>query len=330
MKSIFLKKFFVPLLLLLLSHSICGHENLLCNKAAKMSVNLAYYQSWAVWRNNCGIVQPENIDIKGMGYTHLVYAFASIAKDFTVQGWKGVDSEELPRMKRMNALKNTHPGLKTLIGVGGWTHNDKDSELCWRFSDAAATAANRRTFANSVLKFLKRHNFDGIDFDWEYPADKDRCGRDEDKTNYALLVETVRQKLDSDKPGYLLTMAVPINTERLMAGYNLPSLARDLDFFNVMAYDIAGYWCDLVGSHSDMRHIRDVIPYFLSEGVPSSSIVLGLGAFGRTFSLSNKKCTDVGCPFNGCKLLLLFHLDWVIFAPLFVLSLAEHSYSTLP
>ena len=69
-----------------------------------------------------------------------------------------------------------------------------------------------------------------------------------------------------------------------------------------MTYDIAGYWNDKVGSHTDMRHIREVIPYIYSEGISSSSLVIGLGAYGRTFSLTDTSCTDIGCPFKGGKL----------------------------
>ena len=97
-------------------------------------------------------------------------------------------------------------------------------------------------------------------------------------------------------------MAVPATITSLDRGYNLPSLAHTLDFINIMTYDLSGHWSDVVGSHTDMRHIREIIPYFLSQGVPSSSLVIGLGAYGRTFSLSDRSCTDIGCHFNGGKL----------------------------
>jgi len=271
-----------------------------CDLDAKMSVNVGYYQSWAVWRDGCSIVQPEDIDIVGMGYTHLIYAFASISSSLTIEAWQGAASEEIPRMQRMNALKASYPGLKTLIGVGGWSHNDP-GVLCNRFSAVSASDSTRQDFANSVVAFLKDNNFDGIDFDWEYPADTERCGVPEDKENYALLVQAVREALDADSNGYLVTMAVPVSIPRLEEGYNLPSLKQDLDWFNVMTYDIAGSWSSEVGSHTDMRHIREVMPHFLNEGVPSTSLVFGLGAYGRTFSLTNTDCIDIGCPFNGAR-----------------------------
>ncbi|KAH3871502.1 hypothetical protein DPMN_034705 [Dreissena polymorpha] len=48
------------------------------------------------------------------------------------------------------------------------------------------TGATRQYFINSTLHFLRQHNFDGIDIDWEYPAR--RGGRPEDRNNLALLL----------------------------------------------------------------------------------------------------------------------------------------------
>ena len=125
-----------------------------CDVSKKMSANVGYYQSWAVWRNGCNVVHPKDIDVEGMGYNHLIYSFASISASLTIEPWNGAEYEEVPRMLEMNALKETYPHLKTLIGVGGWTHNDP-GKFCSRFSDVSSTPNRRQVFANSVIDFLE-------------------------------------------------------------------------------------------------------------------------------------------------------------------------------
>lgn len=67
----------------------------------------------------------------------------------------------------------------------------------------------RRKFIETVIQFIKKYNFDGLDLDWEYP----KCwqvncdaGPTEDKENFAAFVEELSKAF---KPrGWLLSSAV--------------------------------------------------------------------------------------------------------------------------
>lgn len=131
----------------------------LCIPEKRMAVNLGYYESWATYRApGCNNLQPDGIDVEGMGYTHLVYAFAAVGENWEIEAYNGENSEEFPKIQRMNSLKEIHPQLVTLIGVGGWTHNDP-GRYCNRFRDVSATPERRQIFADSVLNFCRTVSF---------------------------------------------------------------------------------------------------------------------------------------------------------------------------
>lgn len=56
-------------------------------------------------------------------------------------------------------------GLKILCSVGGWTNSAAD-----HWSRMMSTKSSRQVFIDSVVAFLKKYNFDGLDVDYEYPA----------------------------------------------------------------------------------------------------------------------------------------------------------------
>ena len=95
-------------------------------------------------------------------YSHVVYSFASIDSSYRLEAWDGTFQNEVPLYKEFNTVKQRHPGIKTMIAVGGWSHNDP-GPMQKRFSEMAGSKTNRQTFAKSVVQFLRTYGFDGLD-----------------------------------------------------------------------------------------------------------------------------------------------------------------------
>lgn len=75
----------------------------------------------------------------------------------------------------------------------------------------------REAFVDSVARYLMQYEFDGLDFDWEYPSQ--RGGIAEDKENFGLLVKKIKETIG--KWDLLLTIAVPISTAIAEAAYDM-------------------------------------------------------------------------------------------------------------
>ena len=64
----------------------------------------------------------------------------------------------------MTDLKIHHQHLKVTLAIGGWNEGSE------KFSTMTESVTSREVFVDSVVAFLKKHKFDGLDIDWEYPG----------------------------------------------------------------------------------------------------------------------------------------------------------------
>lgn len=199
-------------------------------------------------------------------------------------------------LKQLWKLKDKNPSLKTMISVGGWTWSN-------RFSDVAATAATREVFANSSVDFIRKYKMDGVDLDWEYPVSGGLAGnsyRPEDKQNYILLLQKIREKLNAagaaDGKTYLLTIASGAGPTYIQNN-NLSGIAAVVDWINIMTYDFNGSWNPTTGHNAPLYYdpaaassgltepanynIDKAVTSYLSAGVPANKLVLGMPFYGR-------------------------------------------------
>lgn len=101
-------------------------------------------------------------------YTHINFAFAYIDPDTFQMAPMAPDVAAL--YQDVTALKQSQPDLQVWISIGGWSFNDEDQPTHSTFSDLAASESAQREFFASLITFLIRNGFDGVDIDWYFPS----------------------------------------------------------------------------------------------------------------------------------------------------------------
>lgn len=100
----------------------------------------------------------------------------------------------------------------------------------------ASSKANRQGFISSLLDFLEKWKFAGVDIDWEWPGAGNRGGNPAiDKQNHVSLMKELREALGSRG----LSVVLPAQYEYLK-NLDPKALEGSVDAFNVLAYDLHG------------------------------------------------------------------------------------------
>jgi chitinase len=277
---------------------------------------IGYFTNWAQYRNGKAKFMPESIDATLL--THVCYAFAMINDRNQVVPFEWNDVVDWNPQQGLYARFHTHvrsqnPAIQTLISLGGWTFNEKP-ETKLLFSKMAATKVTRAQFIASCIAFARLHTFDGVDIDWEYPGHAGQGGAPDDKPSFTLLLQEFRAAINAEgassgKPTLLLTIAVGAGSSTVDNGYEVEKIHSSLDWIGVMSYDLHGSWESSTGQHAglyaedstDQLSVSGGMEVWQERGAPANKLIMGIGTYGRGWTLASAANAGVGAPAKGAS-----------------------------
>ena len=220
---------------------------------------VAYVPTWVDLKAFADTIEYDKL-------THVAVAFVNPAND---EG--GLPFKEDVAVLVARARKHR---VKVLVSIGGGGASGNKAMLA-RYG-ALLADGRRAAFVASLVDYVGKHDFDGLDVDLEGPS----IGKD-----YGAFVSDLAAAL---RPrGKLLTAAL----SKGYGGGRVPDAAlRHFDFVNIMAYDATGPWSPgSPGQHSSMEFAKDAVRYWLGRGLPKDKAVLGVPFYGYGFGRAFRK-----------------------------------------
>ncbi|HZQ39067.1 MAG TPA: glycoside hydrolase family 18 protein [Dehalococcoidia bacterium] len=167
-------------------------------------------------------------------------------------------------------------GATIVLVVGG-----DDEAARAGFAVMAASAATRDAFVVAVAALVAANGYDGVDLDWEFPADAD------DRNDLSALATALRTALGAGKT---LSVSLPAGDER-GRWFDLPALLPNFDWFGIMTYALSGAgWSDhafhnaaLYASFDGEPSLDGAVAYYRARGVPAAKLQPGIPFYGERF-----------------------------------------------
>lgn len=196
--------------------------------------------------------------------------------------------------------------VNPIVSFGGWDGSTHISNL-------TRTDAARKAFARGLVDWAQKRGFVGIEMDWEYP-NRDGVGCNskdpQDTVNFGLLTKEIRALW----PQAQLTAAIGITGLVGASGSSATQqevslLAANLDYVNLMAYDVYGAWAPTTGPIAPLHNtcappdfaqsVETGLAIVTSQGFRPAQVILGIPGYAKRFELLSPQLN--GTSPNGGK-----------------------------
>ncbi|KAL2338488.1 hypothetical protein Fmac_012934 [Flemingia macrophylla] len=231
-------------------------------------------------------------------FTHVYYAFL-VPNNTTYQ--LHVSNTTATTLATFTATLS--PAVSTLLSISG---ANADASV---FATIASDAAARASFINSTIAVARTFGFHGVDLDWEFPRTASQMG-DMGKLFAEWRAAISAEAAATRRKPLLLSAAVYYAVDYFLSEttslrYPVDSINDNLDWVNVMSYDLNGPWSNRTGPPSGLFDPRSNLSVgfglgsWIRAGVRPNKVVMGLPLYGRTWQLRDPSVHGIGAPAVG-------------------------------
>lgn len=195
-------------------------------------------------------------------------------------------------------------GKKALLSIGGWTLSVPLT--------TAMDQTHQQVFIASIVEFVTKAGFDGVDIDWEPNQNAWSIGTSlyrvtpQQFSNYLSFLSNLHAALKATKLGSTawLTVAITANPAAVnaMPTSFLKNLAKNVNYIDIMAYDYHGAFDNppisnfLAGLLPDPQepagttghgtfNVQTSVQAYLNAGVPAQQLVVGFPLYSRSVNI---------------------------------------------
>lgn len=263
------------------------------------AIKIAYFEAYNLGRD-CLYQDASQIDTSQ--YTHIHFAFGTLTPDYEVEVGDVLSSYQFQEFKRIR-------GAKRILSFGGWDFSALPATY-FIFRNGV-TPANRLKMATNIANFIKEHDLDGVDIDWEYPGAPDLPdippASKDDGPNYLAFLVVLKNLL----PGKSISIAAP-SSYWYLKQYPLKQIGAVVDYIVYMTYDLHGQWdtnngysqegCEngnCLRSQVNLTETKYSLAMITKAGVPGKKVIVGVTSYGRSFEMAQPGCWGPNCLFTG-------------------------------
>ncbi|KAL4879073.1 hypothetical protein BJY04DRAFT_229417 [Aspergillus karnatakaensis] len=266
------------------------------------AITIGYYEGYCLSRE-CLYQDATQIDTSA--HTHIHFGFGTLTPDYDVEVGDILSTYQFNEFKRLS-------GVKRILSFGGWDFSNSDAT--YPIFRTGVRPENRLVMAKKIADFIKLHDLDGVDIDWEYPGAPDLPeydpGTAEEGPNYLAFLVILKNML----PGKSVSIAAP-SSYWYLKQFPIAEIGRIVDYIVYMTYDLHGQWdahnsnsqegCDTgncLRSQVNLTETRQSLAMITKAGVPGRKVVVGVTSYGRSFKMAEAGCWGPECLFTGDRL----------------------------